>query len=79
MNANREVAAKLFDACVTAGIDPEAAFMHMDDKDVAMYGRALESGGLLADHLPLFMRSLSESIRAGRCLCARCLADRRPS
>ncbi|KAF1690194.1 hypothetical protein CR938_03180 [Pseudoxanthomonas taiwanensis] len=62
----------LFDACLTAGVDPEVAFEHLDDMDVAEYGRALREGWFPVGHLPLFMRSLSEAIAAGRCLCPRC-------
>ena len=79
MIANREVAAALIDACAVAGVDPETAFEHLDDNDVSAYADALSDGRLPADHLPLFMRSLGESIQAGRCLCERCRADRRPS
>ncbi|TWT21646.1 hypothetical protein [Luteimonas wenzhouensis] len=76
MSADRDVAAMLFDACLTAGVDPEVAFGHLDDMDVAEYGRAIRESWFPADHLPRFMRSLSESIAAGRCLCPRCRAER---
>ena len=78
MIANREVAAALIDACAVAGVDPERAFQHLDDKDVAGYGLALAEGWIPTCRLPLFMRSLDESITSGRCLCAGCCEGVRP-
>ena len=66
----------LIAACTDAGVDPEVAFAHLDDADVVEYGAALSDGTLPADRLPGFMRSLSASIAAGRCLCSRCKAER---
>jgi len=50
MTADRGVAAMLFDACLTAGVDPEVAFEHLDDMDVAEYGRALREGWFPVGH-----------------------------
>jgi|GEM_PF-6312124 len=75
--ADTHVIDRLIAACTDAGVDPEVAFEHLDDMDVAEYGRALREGWFPVGHLPRFMRSLSESIATGRCLCSRCRSERR--
>jgi len=74
--ADTHVIDRLIAACTDAGVDPEVAFEHLDDMDVEEYGRALRQGWVPVANLPRFMRSLSESIAAGRCLCSRCRAGR---